>query len=81
VNDFAETFADEQVRHRAMVIEAEVAGAGSLKQVGNPIKLRSMTSDLLRRPAPGLGEHTDEVLEEAGVDEAERAALRAASAV
>ncbi|MPZ91108.1 MAG: CoA transferase [Actinobacteria bacterium] len=81
VNDFAETFADEQVRHRAMVIEAKVAGAGSLKQVGNPIKLRSMTSDLLRRPAPGLGEHTDEVLEEAGVDEAERAALRAASAV
>ena len=81
VNDFGEAFSDEQVQHRAMVIEAEVAGAGSFKHVGNPIKLRSMNSDLLRRPAPGLGEHTDAVLEAAGIDEAERAALRAASAV
>lgn len=81
VNDLAEAFADEQVRHRAMVIEADVAGAGPFKHVGNPIKMRSMNSDLFRRPAPGLGEHTDEVLEEAGIDEAERAALRAASAV
>ncbi|MGH2775440.1 MAG: CaiB/BaiF CoA transferase family protein [Actinomycetota bacterium] len=81
VNDFEETFRDEQVQHREMVIEADVAGAASFKHVGNPIKMRSIESDLLRRPAPGLGEHTDEVLEEAGIDEAERAALRAASAV
>lgn len=79
VNDFAEALDDEQVRHRAMVIEGEVAGAGSFKHVGNPIKVRSMKSDLLRRPAPGLGEHTDEVLEAVGIDEAARAALRAAS--
>ena len=81
VNDFAEAFSDEQVQHRAMVIEADVPGAGSFKHVGNPIKIRSMESDLLRRPPPGLGEHTDEVLEAAGIDEAARAALRAASAV
>ena len=81
VNDFAEAFSDEQVQHRAMVIEADVPGAGSFKHVGNPIKIRSMKSDLLRRPPPGLGEHTDEVLEAAGIDEAARAALRAASAV
>jgi crotonobetainyl-CoA:carnitine CoA-transferase CaiB-like acyl-CoA transferase len=81
VNDFAEAFADEQVLHRAMVIEAEGPGAGSVKHVGNPIKMRSMSSSLLRRHAPGLGEHTDEVLDEAGIDEAQRAALRAASAV
>ncbi|HZK51668.1 MAG TPA: CaiB/BaiF CoA-transferase family protein [Actinomycetota bacterium] len=81
VNDFAEAFNDEQVQHRAMVIEADVPGAGSFKHVGNPIKFRSMKSDLLRRPPPGLGEHTDEVLEAAGIDEAARAALRAASAV
>ena len=81
VNDFAETFADEQVLHRAMVIEPEDPGAGSIKQVGNPIKMRSMSSGLVRREAPMLGEHTDEVLEEAGIDESQRAALRAASAV
>jgi crotonobetainyl-CoA:carnitine CoA-transferase CaiB-like acyl-CoA transferase len=80
VNDFAEAFADEQVQHRRMVIEADVDG-GSFKHLGNPVKLGSMTSNLLRRPAPELGEHTDEVLAEAGIDEAQRAALRAASAV
>ena len=81
VNDLAEAFADEQVLHREMVVESEVPGAGSVKHVGNPIKMRSMSPDLLRRHAPGLGEHTDEVLQEAGIDEAQRAALRAASAV
>jgi alpha-methylacyl-CoA racemase len=81
VNDFAEAFIDEQVLHRGMVIEAETPGAGSVKHVGNPIKMRSMSSGLLRRQAPRLGEHTDQVLEEAGIDEAQRAALRAASAV
>ncbi len=81
VNDFAEAFSDEQLRHREMVIEAEVAGAGTFTHVGNPIKIRSMKSNLLRRPPPGLGEHTDEILEAAGIDQAKRAALRAASAV
>ena len=81
VNDFAETFADEQVLHRGMVLESETLGGGSVRHVGNPIKMRSMSPDLLRRHAPRLGEHTDEVLEEAGIDEAQRAALRAASAV
>lgn len=80
VNDFNETFADEQVEHRGMVIESESPGA-AVKHVGNPIKMRSMSSGLLRREAPRLGEHTDEVLEEAGIDESQRAALRAASAV
>jgi crotonobetainyl-CoA:carnitine CoA-transferase CaiB-like acyl-CoA transferase len=81
VNDFAEAFVDEQVLHRDMVIEVEAPEAGFVRHVGNPIKMRSMSSGLLRRQAPGLGEHTDQVLEEAGIDEAQRAALRAASAV
>ena len=81
VKDFAEALADEQVLHRAMVIEPTVSGGGPVKHVGNPIKLRSMSSGPLRRDAPRLGEHTDEVLEEAGIDESQRSALRAASAV
>lgn len=81
VNDFAEAFADEQVMHRDMVVPAEVPGAGSFRHVGNPIKLGSAARDLVRRPPPGLGEHTDEVLEAAGIGEGERAELRAAGAL
>ncbi|MGH2698658.1 MAG: CaiB/BaiF CoA transferase family protein [Actinomycetota bacterium] len=81
VNDYAEAFADEQVLQRAMVIEDDVPGAGPFKHLGNPIRLRSAPSALVRRPPPRLGEHTDEILERAGIDEASRAALRAAAAV
>jgi crotonobetainyl-CoA:carnitine CoA-transferase CaiB-like acyl-CoA transferase len=34
-----------------------------------------------RRPPPLLGEHTDEVLGQFGIDEARRAALRAKNAI
>ncbi|MGH2751771.1 MAG: CaiB/BaiF CoA transferase family protein [Actinomycetota bacterium] len=81
VNDFEEAFADEQIGHRGMVVEAEVPGAGAVRHVGNPIKVGSKPSSLVRRPPPGLGEHTDEILAEAGLDEADRSALRAAAAL
>jgi crotonobetainyl-CoA:carnitine CoA-transferase CaiB-like acyl-CoA transferase len=81
VYDYAEAFADEQVKQRAMVVEAELPGTGDFQHVGNPIKLRSDSSPLVRRPPPGLGQHTDEVLEGAGLDGVARAALRAAGAV
>jgi crotonobetainyl-CoA:carnitine CoA-transferase CaiB-like acyl-CoA transferase len=35
----------------------------------------------VRRPAPALGEHTDEVLKSVGCSEADIAALRAAGAI
>jgi len=81
VNDFDEAFADDQVRARDMVIEAEVPGGGPFRHLGNPVKLSSAPPAGLRRPPPALGEHTDEVLEQAGIDEAGRSALRAAAAI
>lgn len=36
---------------------------GTIKQLGNPIKLSSSTV-ITRRHAPGLGEHTNEILKE-----------------
>jgi crotonobetainyl-CoA:carnitine CoA-transferase CaiB-like acyl-CoA transferase len=81
VNDFAETFADEQVLHRGMVVDAELPDGTAWRHIGVPVKLAGAPGDVLRRPPPGLGEHTDEVLGEAGVDGSRIAELRAAGAV
>jgi formyl-CoA transferase len=44
--------------------------------VASPLRLTA-TPPVLRRPPPALGEHTDEVLAELGLDAAAIAALRA----
>jgi alpha-methylacyl-CoA racemase len=78
VLSFAETFANQQVQHRGMVIpEGE---GGPLPQTGFPFKL-SATPPKVRRQAPGYGEHTREVLREAGYDDAAIDALIADGAV
>jgi len=65
VNDYAEVFADPQVRHNEMVVETDHA-SGPLRVTGVPVKL-SATPGAVRRPPPALGEHTAEVLAELGV--------------
>jgi crotonobetainyl-CoA:carnitine CoA-transferase CaiB-like acyl-CoA transferase len=47
------------------VVSYEQPEMGEIKQLGFPIKL-SRTPARIERPAPGLGEHTTEVLTEAG---------------
>ena len=63
VNDVAAVFDDPQVRHRGMEIELPhpPAGGQSVKMIASPIKM-SATPPQHARSAPGLGEHTDEVL-------------------
>ena len=75
-----EVYADPQVRARDMVVETEHPAAGRVSNIGIPVKL-SETPGAFRRPAPALGEHTDEVLRELGVSDARAAALRASGAV
>ncbi len=81
VNDLAETFADEQVRHRGMVVDARLADGTPWRHVGVPVKIAGAPGDVARLPPPGLGEHTDEVLRAAGIDAARLAEHRAAGAV
>jgi crotonobetainyl-CoA:carnitine CoA-transferase CaiB-like acyl-CoA transferase len=81
VNDFTEAFADEQVRHRAMIVDGDVPGVGPWKHVGNPIKQASAPGDIARLPPPGLGEHSDAVLEELGIGDSERARLRSVGVI
>jgi CoA:oxalate CoA-transferase len=65
VRNLREAFNDPQVRHQEMIIEAEHPGHGKVKMIGFPIKL-SKTPCRMQRPAPKLGEHTEEILTHLG---------------
>ncbi len=74
INDYAEAFADPQVRAREMVVDVDHPTLGRLRTIGAPVKM-SETPPQARRRAPLLGEHTREVLREIGLDDREIAAL------
>ncbi|QEC50215.1 CoA transferase [Baekduia soli] len=75
-----EALASELVRAREMVIEFEQPGAGTVQGLGMPVKL-SRTPGRVRSGGPGLGEHTEQVLREAGYDDGRVAELLASGAV
>jgi crotonobetainyl-CoA:carnitine CoA-transferase CaiB-like acyl-CoA transferase len=58
-----EVFADPQVLAQQMVLDVEQPGYGLVRMLGFPMKLGE-TPCRVRRPAPGLGEHTAEILAE-----------------
>jgi crotonobetainyl-CoA:carnitine CoA-transferase CaiB-like acyl-CoA transferase len=70
VLEVEEALESELVRAREMVIEFEQPGAGKVKGLGFPVKL-SRTPGQVRRGGPALGEHTEQVLREAGFGDAE----------
>jgi len=70
INNYAEAFADPQVRARNMVVEIEHPALGRLSVPGSPMKM-SETPPVIGRRAPLLGEHTGEVLREAGCSDEE----------
>ena len=70
INDYAEAFADPQIRARDMVVEVEHPALGRLRALGSPVKM-SETPPMVKRRAPLLGEHTVEVLREAGLTDEE----------
>ena len=67
VYDIADAVADEHFRERGIIVEVEDAEVGSLP-MHDIVPRLSQTPGVWRRPAPALGEHTDAVLAEAGLD-------------
>jgi alpha-methylacyl-CoA racemase len=68
VLDLDEALVSELVREREMVVELDQPEVGPVRLLGVPIKLLRTEGDPTR-PAPALGEHTAEVLSEAGFSE------------
>jgi len=69
-----EALADPQTEARSMVVEVPGPEGGVSRQVGNPVKLAGFPDPPAMSPAPRLGEHTRELLDEIGIapDEVER---------
>lgn len=76
IGDPATIHADPQVVANDLVFEMDHPIAGRLRQP-RPLGDFELTPSSVRRGAPGLGEHTDEIAAEAGYDADRIAALRA----
>jgi crotonobetainyl-CoA:carnitine CoA-transferase CaiB-like acyl-CoA transferase len=66
INDYSQVFEDPQVIARELVVDLEHPTLGSIRALGSPIKLSATPPDVRRR-APLLGEHTEEVLSQVGI--------------
>jgi alpha-methylacyl-CoA racemase len=70
VLDLDEALDSDLVREREMVVELEQPRIGTVRQLGVPVKLSRMPGPV-HGPAPALGEHTRELLAEAGYGDTE----------
>jgi crotonobetainyl-CoA:carnitine CoA-transferase CaiB-like acyl-CoA transferase len=75
IHDYRQVVEDPHTRAREMVVELEHPAEGTIRTLGIPVKL-SETPGEIRRAAPLLGEHTEEVLREAGVSAQRITAVR-----
>ncbi|MFM2276023.1 MAG: hypothetical protein RL211_1895 [Pseudomonadota bacterium] len=87
INDIGQAFSDEQVKVRGLAIKQPLAPIGAARTaiefiagVASPMRLMA-TPPVLRRPPPALGEHTQEVLTELGLNAQQVAALQQAGVV
>jgi crotonobetainyl-CoA:carnitine CoA-transferase CaiB-like acyl-CoA transferase len=67
VLDLEQALGSELTREREMVVELDQPEIGTVRLLGMPVKFSRTPGDPTR-PAPALGEHTEEVLMEAGLD-------------
>lgn len=80
VYGYADLVEDEQVKHNGTFVEYDHPTEGHVKTPGFPIRF-SKTPSVVERGAPVVGQHSRDVLREAGFDEAAIERLIAAGAV
>ena len=82
VLELDEALESDLVQAREMVVGIDQPGVHEpVRLLGVPVKLDRTPGDAHRRPGPGLGEQTEEVLAAAGLSEEEIAALKERGAV
>jgi formyl-CoA transferase len=76
INNVQEMFEEPQIRHLAMVKEVVSKHHGPQRLVGQPVQLER-TPSTIARAAPKRGEHSEEILQELGLQGGELAGLKA----
>lgn len=69
-----------QILENGLVVESEHPVGGPMRQARPAARFDGATTEI-RRPAPGFGEHTDEILREAGLTDDEISRLRSDAVV
>jgi crotonobetainyl-CoA:carnitine CoA-transferase CaiB-like acyl-CoA transferase len=76
VNTLEQAMSDPQVAARGLLIDVPIGNGGTMRQIGLPFKLSGTPGAVPAKP-PDYGEHTAEILSEAGVGQDELKQLRA----
>jgi len=79
-NSIPEMMRDPQAVHAGIVVEADHEEAGTLRYLRNPARFAETPTSLRAHP-PKLGEHTEELLRQAGYSTEEIGALRDGGAI
>lgn len=80
INTIDKVFADPQVRHQGMARPVTHPRLGRIELVGSAITLSGYPKEI-RTATPEAGQHTEEVLQEAGFSDVEIAEMRAKGAI
>ena len=75
IYNIEQVYADPHVQSREMAVELEHPKSGSIRNIGVAVKLHD-TPGSVRTPAPILGQHSEEVLDQYGYAESDIAALK-----